>query len=248
MNLSDIAAMGAQPAWALLSLVLPAADEAWLAEFAAGFGALARQYQVALVGGNLARGPLSITVQLLGHVASGRAVLRSGGRAGDLLCLTGSVGDAAAGLAVRLGTLAVADSAALCRRFEYPTPRVALGARLGGIASACIDISDGVCADLARLAEHSGCGAQLLVEQLPVSAALRAATGDAAWEYALRGGEDYELGMAVPAARLATLQVLARNFDTALTVVGELRTGSGLSCVHHGRIIVAPVSGFDHFS
>jgi thiamine-monophosphate kinase len=248
VNLSDIAAMGARPAWALLSLVLPEADATWLEAFARGFGTLARQHRVALVGGNLTRGPLSITVQLLGHVAAGRALHRSGGQAGDLLCLTGSVGDAAAGLAVRSGKLRVANSAALCRRFDYPTPRVALGAAMGGVASACIDISDGVGADLGRLAASCGCGAELVVEQLPLSQELRAALGTRAWEYALRGGEDYELAIAVPPVRLAALEQLARNCDTALAVVGRLRSGSGLECLHAGRKLPAVEPGFDHFS
>jgi thiamine-monophosphate kinase len=256
VNLSDCAAMAATPSWALLSLVLPAADESWLAEFAAGFGALAQVHNVALVGGNLTRGPLSITVQVMGMAASGRALRRSGGRAGDCVCLTGNVGDAAAGLAVRQGTLVAGDGvanangaagAALCRRFEFPEPRVRLGSALGEIASACIDISDGVHTDIARLAASSHCGAELNVDQLPVSAALRAVTGADAWRYALRGGEDYELAIAVPATRLKALQEVAQRCAAPLTVVGLLRAAPGLRCVRHGREIAVDAAGFDHF-
>ena len=250
VNLSDCAAMGATPSWALLSLVLPTADEFWLEEFSAGFGALALAHNVALVGGNLTRGPLSITVQLMGLVASGRALRRSGGRPGDCLCLTGCVGDAAAGLAVQQARLVATDSAAaaaLCERFEFPEPRVQLGSALGEIASACIDISDGVQVDIARLAASSHCGAALTVEQLPISAALRQAAGAEAWRYALHGGEDYELAIAVLPARLEALQELARTCATPLTVVGQLRAAPGLSCRHQGREITGDTAGFDHF-
>jgi thiamine-monophosphate kinase len=250
VNLSDCAAMAATPSWALLSLVLPAAEESWLEEFSAGFGALAQAHNVALVGGNLTRGPLNITVQLMGLVASGQALRRSGGRAGDCLCLTGSVGDAAAGLAVQQGKLVAADGvagAALCRRFEFPEPRVQLGCALGAIASACIDISDGVQADISRLAASSNCGAELNVDQLPVSEALRQAAGAEAWRYALQGGEDYELAITVPPTRLRALQEMARNCHTPLAVVGQLRAAAGLACLHQGREIAEIAAGFDHF-
>ncbi len=250
VNLSDCAAMGATPSWALLSLVLPSADESWLEEFSAGFSALAQAHEVALVGGNLTRGPLSITVQLMGLVASGRALRRSGGRPGDCLCLTGSVGDAAAGLALQQGKLVAADNAAgavLCRRFEFPEPRVRLGSALGEIASACIDISDGLQRDITRLAVSSRCGAELNIDQLPISAALRQTSGVDAWRYALQGGEDYELAVAVPPARLAELQEVAQRCATPLTVVGHLRAAHGLTCMHQGREIASSAAGFDHF-
>jgi thiamine-monophosphate kinase len=251
--------MAATPTWALLSLVLPAANATWLTEFAAGFGALAQAHNVALVGGNLTRGPLCITVQLMGLAASGRALRRSGGAVGDYVCLTGSVGDAAAGLAVRQGKLAAAGGAdqfaaaassagaALCRRFEFPEPRVQLGCALGEIASAGIDISDGVHTDLARLAASSHCGAVLHVDQLPISAALYQIAGAAAWRYALHGGEDYELALAVPSARLPALQALAQRCATPLTVVGQLRAAPGLVCLRQGHEIAVSAAGFDHF-
>src|SRR5580704_12297218 len=144
VNLSDLAAMGARPAWALLALTLPQAQEAWLAEFAAGLGALARAHDVALVGGDTTQGPLCITVQLLGHVPRGSALTRGGGAAADVLFVSGTPGDAAAGLALEQGRL-VAPAAAhayLRERFLFPTPRLALGERLRAYASACIDVSD----------------------------------------------------------------------------------------------------------
>src|SRR5258705_3476451 len=181
INLSDLAAMGATPAWALLSLTLPRLDEAWLGEFAVGFARLAREHSVALVGGNLSRGPLAITVQLSGQVPQGMALRRSGGRPGDEIWVSGSLGDAAQGLALRLAgesraaalSAEAADlRASLCARFEYPTPRVDLGVALRRLASACIDLSDGLLADLPRLAAASGCGAELEIDRLPLSAAL----------------------------------------------------------------------------
>src|SRR5204862_142063 len=149
VNLSDLAAMGARPAWALLALTLPDADEGWLAQFAAGFGALARAHEVALVGGDTTRGPLCVTVQLLGHVPRGEALRRCGGRAGDALFVSGTPGDAAAGLALEQGRLHASPEALvyLRERFLRPTPRIALGERLRRHASACIDVSDGLLGD-----------------------------------------------------------------------------------------------------
>ena len=177
VNLSDIAAMGATPSWALLSLNLPQAEAAWLAAFAAGFDALARAHGVALVGGNVSRGALSITVQLAGTVPEGQALRRDGGRPGHSLYVSGSVGDAAAGLKVLRGELSVGAGAAdyLRRRFEYPQPRSRLGVELRGLASACIDVSDGLYVDARRLLSASGCGG---VIELRAAAALPgAATG-----------------------------------------------------------------------
>ncbi len=187
VNLSDIAAMGASACWALLSLNLPLADESWLAAFARGFGALARQHAVALVGGNVSRGPLSITVQLAGVVPAGQALRRDGARPGHALYVSGTVGDAAAGLKVVRGELPAPAAAAdfLRQRFEYPQPRLALGAALRGLASACIDVSDGLYVDAQRLLRASGCGARIELEALPLSPALRQSAGDAAWQQAL---------------------------------------------------------------
>src|SRR2546429_5891384 len=157
VNLSDLAAMGARPAWALLALTLPDADEGWLAQFAAGFGALARAHEVALVGGDTTRGPLCVTVQLLGHVPRGEALRRCGGRAGDALFVSGTPGDAAAGLALEQGRLHASPEALayLRERFLRPTPRIALGERLRRHASACIDVSDGLLGDAGKLADRS---------------------------------------------------------------------------------------------
>src|ERR1700744_4872717 len=205
VNLSDLAAMGARPAWALLALTLPNSDESWLTEFAAGFSDLARAHDVALVGGDTTSGPLCASVQILGHVPRSQALLRSGGRPGALVFFSSTPGDAAAGLAVEQGRLkAPADvTTYLRKRFLFPTPRMALGKSLRGFASACIDVSDGLLGDVGKLAHASGCGVELSYGDLPLSEALVEAVGDErARELALTGGDDYELCFTVSPANV----------------------------------------------
>jgi thiamine-monophosphate kinase len=247
VNLSDLAAMGASPAWALLSLVLPRSDESWLGEFAVGFGMLARAHEVALVGGNLSRGPLSITVQLTGQVPAGSALRRSGARPGEELWVSGTLGDASLGRSARLAADAGQHAVWLRARSEYPTARSALGEALRGVASACIDLSDGLLADLPRLAAASGCGAWLDVGRLPISAALRALAADGAWEHALAGGEDYELCFAAPPDRAAAIEELAARTEVPLTRCGELRAAAGLELRRGPAVIQFSQSRFDHF-
>ena len=254
VNLSDLAAMGATPCWALLSLTLPAIDELWLGEFATGFGLLARTHEVALVGGNLSRGPLSITVQLSGMVQSGTALRRCGALAGHELWVSGTLGDAAAGLqlcsaaaADTTGAASAADREWLRARFEYPTPRVALGKALRGIASSCMDLSDGLLADVPRLVQASGCGATIAVDRLPVSAALRAMEQERSWQRALQGGEDYELCFTAAAAQAGRLQQLAAELSLPLTPCGRLQAGAGLELRSAGNVIQFSQSPFDHF-
>lgn len=255
VNLSDLAAMGATPAWALLSLTLPRLDESWLGEFARGLAHLAREHEVALVGGNLSRGPLTITVHLTGQVPQGTALRRSGARPGDELWVSGSLGDAAQGLVLRraegraqaLPPDADGDAAWLCARFEYPSPRVALGVGLRKLASACIDLSDGLLADLPRLAAASGCGAELDIESLPLSPALLAVSGDLAWQQALAGGEDYELCFTARAERAPQLQELGAAVGVPLCRCGRVREGSGVELRRAGTVIQFAQPPFDHF-
>ncbi|HEV7431869.1 MAG TPA: thiamine-phosphate kinase [Steroidobacteraceae bacterium] len=248
INLSDLAAMGASPAWALLSLTLPQIDESWLGEFAVGFGLLARTHQVALVGGNLSRGPLTATVQLTGQVADGTALRRSGARPGDEIWVSGTLGDASVGRRLPSGAAASGHASWLRARSEYPTPRVALGEALRGIASACIDLSDGLLADLPRLCAASGCGAWLDVERLPLSTALRAHSGASAWEYALAGGEDYELCVTTSPARAGKLEAVAAQQGVALTRCGQLREIPDLELRRGADVIQFSQSRFDHFA
>jgi thiamine-monophosphate kinase len=251
VNLSDLAAMGAQPAWALLALTLPSADEAWLSAFSQGLDRLARAHEVALVGGDTTHGPLCISVQILGHVPAGTALRRSGGSPGDILFVSGTPGDAAAGLMLEQGRLAAAPeaAAALRERFLFPTPRLALGARLRGHASACIDVSDGLLGDAGKLAAASGCGAELLLEELPLSAALVAAAGETrARELALTGGDDYELCFSVPAERVAALQQELPPGEWGYRAIGRLRAAADVYVSSAGRRLALAAAGYDHFS
>lgn len=250
VNLSDLAAMGARPAWALLALTLPAADESWLSEFAAGMAALARAHDVALVGGDTTSGPLCVTVQILGHVPRAAAMLRAGGRAGDALFVSGTPGDAAAGLGVEQGRLAAVGEVAtyLRERFLYPTPRVALGERLRPYASACIDVSDGLLGDAAKLARASGCGVQIAYEEVPVSETLQQAVGEErARELALTGGDDYELCFSVRPAHVGRLLAELPPERWGYTRIGTLREASGADVLRGGTVMSLSQSGYDHF-
>jgi thiamine-monophosphate kinase len=251
VNLSDLAAMGAEPAWATLALTLPAAEEEWLEGFVAGFAALALAHGVALVGGDTTRGPLTLTVQALGFVPCGTALRRRGAAPGDLLYVTGWPGDAAAGLALLQGQLAGAGAAraALELKFRRPEPRVAFGARLRGLASACIDVSDGLAADLGRLAAASGVGAVVRAAELPLSRALFELAGeDRAREFALGGGDDYELLFTVPPAARARLgRASAAAGAPACHCIGEVIAGRGVRVVGEKGDLPLP-RGWDHFA
>jgi thiamine-monophosphate kinase len=252
VNLSDIAAMGAEPAWALLALTVPRPDETWLGEFARAAGDLCRRHGVALVGGNTTRGPLAITVTMVGIVPIGVALERRGGQPGDSVFVTGSPGDAAAGLALEQARLHVADpmSAQILRdRFLFPTPRCEVGIALRGLASACIDISDGLGGDLEKLCAASGCGAELDASALPVSEALVGAVGrEGAREYALTGGEDYELLFTVPLARLGAMTHAIALGLGPVTRIGRLVAGAGVRVFSRGGVMQFSGSGFDHFA
>lgn len=257
VNLSDLAAMGATPAWALLSLTLPAIDEAWLGDFAVGFGRLAREQNITLAGGNLSRGPLNITVQVAGHVAAGTALRRSGAKQGDDIWVSGTLGDAALGRQFATDASDSEPSRWLRDRFEYPTPRVALGDALRGVASACIDLSDGLLADLPRLAAASHSGAVLHVDRLPLSDALKAtqtpgqversAPREPAWQNALIGGEDYELCFTAPPAAADALAGIAERCAVPLTRCGRMRQTAGLELQDAGAVIQFSHSAFGHF-
>jgi thiamine-monophosphate kinase len=252
VNLSDMAAMGATPAWATLALSMPAVEPAWLEQFAAGLLDLADLHQVALVGGDTTRGPLTVSVQILGHVPHGSAVLRSGAQRGDLLAVTGTLGDAGAGLAFARtpskvsGQEAAAES--LLARFEYPTPRVAMGIAARGIASAAMDLSDGLVGDLPKLAQASGLGATVALEKLPLSAALRSVADAAqARDWALGAGDDYELLFTVAPPRYVALQAAARRLNLTLSIIGEMRAAAGISWLLEGAAFAPRSRGFDHF-
>ncbi len=254
VNLSDLAAMGADPAWFLLALTMPSAEEAFLEAFAGGMLDLAAQHGMALVGGDTTAGPLAVSVHVLGFVGTGMALRRAGGSPGDLLYVSGTTGDAAAGLALAMGEPAPAGVGGAQRqwlreRFEFPAPRVALGRALRGVASACIDVSDGLAADAGKLASASGCGAQIELEKLPLSDELRAFAGDAgARRLALTGGDDYELCFAVPPARASDLPARLAQAGCRITCIGRLVDGEGLRVMEQGETVAMDMPGYDHFS
>jgi thiamine-monophosphate kinase len=257
VNLSDLAAMGATPAWATLALTLPSADPEWLAAFCAGLNALLDEHGVALVGGDTTAGPLTVSIQLLGSAPRGTALRRDGAASGDLLVVTGTLGDAGAGLWLARrasGEAAPSDAPEngavreLLRRYEYPTPRVAFGRAARGIATAAMDLSDGLVADLPKLAAASGLAAEVDVDRLPLSAALRAVTDpEQARDWALGAGDDYELLLAVPPARIAELQAAGAALGLDVTPIGRLGDGRGVRWTAAGRAFEPQVAGFDHF-
>ncbi|MGE3772113.1 MAG: thiamine-phosphate kinase [Gammaproteobacteria bacterium] len=249
VNLSDLAAMGATPRWATLALTLPDVDLPWLRGFVSGLMDCLRLAEVALVGGDTTRGPLTVTVQAIGSVQGTQALTRRGARAGDLVFVSGTPGDAAGGLALWGQNSAEAAAAALLHRFRRPTPRLALGLALRGLASACIDVSDGLLADLGHLAAQSGVGMGLAAARLPLSPALCACFDEAErLRLAATGGDDYELAFTLPASRAEELIARTAAVDCTLSCVGEVTAAPGVRLVDaEGREIRFPRAGYVHF-
>ena len=250
VNLSDLAAMGAEPRWFLLALTLPAADEDWLRAFSAGLFAVADARGCALVGGDTTRGPLSVTITAMGAVPANVALRRAGAGAGDSVFVTGELGGAAAALADMTETRACsAADTTLNARYWYPEPRLREGVALRGIASAAIDISDGLVADLGHVARASGVAAELELEKLPLSvAAVAHFGGDRARDWALAGGDDYELCFTVPPARLAALEQAVRAGHLRALPVGRLVSGTGVHARDGaGRSVALTRAGYRHF-
>lgn len=243
VNLSDLAAMGAEP-WAFtLALSLPAVDADWLREFAAGLGELALSAGIALVGGDTTRGPLAITVTVLGRVPSGQALRRNGATPGDLVCVTGTLGDAALGLR----RLDDPQAAPLVQRLNRPTPRLAAGLAMRSVAHAAIDLSDGLAGDLAHVLAASAVGADIDAAQLPSSAIFDAlAAPDQRLALQAQGGDDYELCFCLPPARLAAARLACASLP--LTVIGVITEEHGLRFRDaSGAIIPMSAAGYRHF-
>lgn len=250
VNLSDLAAMGATPAWALLALTLPSADASLVDGLANGFAQLAQTYRLALVGGDTTRGPFTLSVAVHGFVPPGKALKRSGAQVGDAVLVTGTLGDAAAGLQlVQKGSHADARSTFLIERLNRPTPRVAAGLALRGHANACIDISDGLLADLGHLCAASNVGAEIETSLLPRSSALLDLFDqDVARDFALSGGDDYELCFTVPAQHLAAVQADLARLGCGVTKIGRIVEGGGVSVRDpEGRWLEPARNGWDHF-
>lgn len=255
VNLSDLAAMGASPAWALLALTLPRADSAFIEGFVDGFMQLAQPYRLALVGGDTTGGPLCITVAVHGFVPPGQALTRSGARVGDAVLVTGTLGDAVAGLhALRNPSHDEGRRAELRQvlldRLTRPTPRLAAGMALRGQANACIDISDGLLADLGHICSASGVGAELEAARLPRSSALlELHSEEESLEFALSGGDNYELCFTVPAQRLDQVQSDLSRLGCGVTRIGRIVECGGVRVrAEDGSWMTTKSTGWDHFA
>ncbi len=248
VNLSDLAAMGAEPAWALLSLSLPDADADWLQRFAGGLFAVARQHGVALVGGDTVRGPRVVTITALGFVPPVLALRRGGARPGDLLYVSGWPGEAAAGLAaLRSGASADSDDP-LVRRYLFAEPRIALGRALRGRATSAMDVSDGLLGDLGKLCAASSAGARLDLDRLPVSAELlRRHSRQECEQFVLCGGDDYELIFTLPPSVAQPLEAELAQL-AALRRIGVIEPEVGVRCMRDGIPVSVSGSGYDHFA
>jgi len=241
VNLSDLAAMGAQPIAVTLALTIPKVNEHWLAAFSRGFLSLARQHQLDLIGGDTTAGPLTLTVQAMGIIPVGAALLRSTAKAGDLIYVSGQIGDAGLGLKIKQGW-ACDNPLAPLARFNQPQPRISQGLALRGIASACIDISDGLAADLGHILDKSGVGARLQWADLPLSAEVQAyvqQTGD--WLMPLTAGDDYELCFTVAPS-------LQQPLPADCHYIGVIEAEPGLRINRAGHLQILEVKGFEHFS
>ncbi|KHT64055.1 thiamine monophosphate kinase [Photobacterium gaetbulicola] len=252
-NLSDLAAMGATPAWVSLALTMPEPDEAWLAGFCEGFFALAEYYNVQLVGGDTTKGPLSITLTVHGFIPKGKALTRSGARSGDWIYVTGNLGDSAAGLALLLGQRTVDDpmlESILLERHHKAEPRILAGQALRGIASAALDISDGLISDLGHILQRSGVSAEIDVDKLPLSPELEAfePERDKALQLALASGEEYELCFTVPEQNRGAVDIALAHSGVKATCIGQLRPGQGTRLVRDGQPLNWQLHGYDHFA
>jgi thiamine-monophosphate kinase len=250
VNLSDLAAMGADPAWVTLALTLPEVSEPWLYEFCQGFAGLAERYQVSLVGGDTTRGPLAVTVQVHGFVPNGFAMRRDGAEVGDDIYVTGTLGDAALALQqLKQGLSQQAVNAAIVERLERPQPRVEAGLALRHLAHSAIDLSDGLLADLGHILTLSGVGASLALDRIPRSSAVDAVIrSEEDWSLVAAGGDDYELCVTLPSVCRAEVAGIAQRLDLAITRIGSIESEMGLRCIDQKGHAWSPSRlGFDHF-
>ncbi|MDP1690359.1 MAG: thiamine-phosphate kinase [Burkholderiaceae bacterium] len=250
VNLSDLAACGAEPIAFTLALAMPRVEEAFLDGFARGLFALADEHGIDLVGGDTTAGPLNICITVFGAVPGGQALLRSGARAGDALWVSGALGDARLALEVFRGTVALAGGAfdSVRRRMECPTPRVALGQALRGLATSAIDLSDGLVGDLGHVLARSGVGATVNADALPMSAALASMPRALQYECMLAGGDDYELLFSAPPTAAREVMAAAEKCGVAVARIGRVEATPGLRIVDDaGALLAQRFTAFDHF-
>jgi thiamine-monophosphate kinase len=256
VNVSDMAAMGAQAKWATLAIALPEINENWLAEFSRGFFACADAFNIDLIGGDTTRGPLNISVTIMGEVPKSEALKRSGAQIGDDIWVSGQIGSAALGLAhlqnkILQGKNELKKDAlqasihTLCR----PTPRAALGLALRGIATSCIDISDGLLADLGHILKASNCGATIDLEKIPCIDYLKDDLQNPQFqEYLLAGGDDYELCFTAPPSKRDEIEILSKQHNIPLTCIASTRLDTGLQAMYQNKPLSLIKLGFDHFA
>ena len=254
VNLSDMAAMGATPRWATLSVALPRVDASWLKAFMSGFMRLARHHRVDLVGGDTTRGPLTISVQVIGEVPTGSALRRDGARAGDDIWVSGTLGAAALALAARKHRLRLAtgERRRLEQKLHAPVPRIALGAALRGVARSAIDVSDGLVADLGHICERSGVSAIIERARVPLPAVEKNNINQIViWNSVLSGGDDYELAFSAGSARRDAITRLASRLRVKLTRIGKVirrRKGPLVTVLDaNGRPFPLGQTGYKHF-
>jgi thiamine-monophosphate kinase len=246
VNLSDLAAMGAIPAWFLMALTLPAENQIWLDEFAGGMAELAGRSGINLVGGDTSSGPLSISITVLGLVEKGKAMTRSGACPGDLVAVSGTLGAAANALSVlrQKNSPCPDDQKAL----DFPLPRLGTGRALQGLATSCIDLSDGLVADLGHILEQSGVGASIELGRLPTPGSLNALGEESRWPLQLSGGDDYELCFTIPRGSENRLKEISLTTGVELTVIGTIHGRSGVELLTpQGELFRPDVTGYLHF-
>ncbi|GAB1264097.1 thiamine-phosphate kinase [Aurantivibrio infirmus] len=250
VNLSDLAAMGAEPLWFSLGLTMPSADHHWLDGFSRGLFQASHLFNCSLIGGDTTRGPLSITIQVMGSVSTESALQRCNAKVGDTIYVTGHVGDGAAAVAVIKNELNVGKAAFnyFMSHYYRPTPRINEGQLLRGVASSAIDISDGLMADLGHICKSSGVGAVIDLERIPVSEALKKlAKKEKLIEWALSGGDDYQLCFTVPEERSHEMERLVQQNKIAATAIGEITRGDDVTCMNGGKVLSVEKAGFQHF-
>ncbi len=244
VNLSDLASMGAVPRWVLLSLSLPTADSQWLQSFTTGFNSLANRCNVSLVGGDTTSGPLSVNLTALGVIEPGMQLMRSGAEPGDLIIVSGRLGGAARVLQMILA----GEETSQRHLLDRPIPRIKLGQALVGFASACIDISDGLLADLGHLVEASGCGAHIDIGELPAAEILDDLEDLSSWQFQLTGGDDYELLFTLPCRHEAMLGKWRAELNIELAIIGRITGGNTVVCLSPDEEEFHPeIPGFEHF-
>ncbi|WP_448564013.1 thiamine-phosphate kinase [Thalassotalea ganghwensis] len=251
VNLSDLAAMGAEPTWISVALTLPEIDEKWVDEFCTGLFELCEYYNVQVIGGDTTQGPLSITVTAQGVIPYEQQITRSGAKSGDWIYVTGEVGDAALALShiQKRHLLSFSDFNSVKQRLDYPTPRVLAGQTLRNYATSAIDLSDGLYADLGHICASSGVGANIVLENLPLSPVSLSAVGqERAIELALTGGDDYELLFTVSEDKKVGMEIALADTGVKVTCIGQINATEKLTTTLNNKPAMIASAGYEHFS